>query len=61
VPDPRILAVIVPDEAYCAATSGSERFIIVFEKKVRASMTTRKTIIAFFTQALFFTVCSFMY
>ena len=58
MPVPRTLEVISPLITFCAATSGSERFIIVLEKKVSASMTARKMMAAFLTQSLFFTFIS---
>ena len=54
VPVPRTLAVIVPLETMLVATSGREWFMIVLEKKVSKSSTTRNTIAASLTHALFF-------
>ncbi len=54
VPVPRTLAVIVPFVTMLVATSGREWFIIVLEKKVSKSSTTRNTIAASLTHALFF-------
>ncbi len=54
VPVPRIFADIVPDVTVFAATSGRERFMIVFEKKVSKSMIAKNIMAAFLIQPLLF-------
>ena len=58
VPEPRILALIAPDETCCAATSGSEAFMMVFEKNVRTSRIARKMMAAVLTHSRLFTFAS---
>ena len=60
VPEPRILALIVPPSICCAATSGSVAFMIVLEKKVRTSRIARKMIAAVLTHSRLLTFVSSM-
>ena len=55
LPSPRTWVVMVPGCTLWPVTSGRERFIIVFEKKVSTSMTARKMMATFLTQPLFLT------
>src|SRR5699024_1039683 len=57
VPVPRILALMVPDTTYWAATSGRERFMMVLEKKVRINKITRKMMAKVLTHSRRFVFC----
>ena len=55
LPSPRTWVVMVPGCTDWPVTSGRERFMIVFEKKVSTSMTAKKMMATFLTQPLFLT------